>query len=249
MEKQLNVHFIVHEYFEGPGALLTWVNGNNYKASYSRVYLQEPLPHDAQDIDVLVVLGGPQSPATTTTECRHFNKEHETHFIKQCIDANKAVIGVCLGAQLIGEALGAAFANSPHREVGYYPIHLTPEGRNNAKLTHFSTQEIVGHWHNDMPGLTTKSKVLATSQGCPRQIVEYSPLVYGFQCHLEFTHETLAPLIENAITDITQANVDDYVQQPEQIMAHEHQSMNHLITRFMDKLVEAYQRTNKRLER
>jgi len=37
----------------------------------------------------------------------------------------------------------------------------------------------VGHWHNDMPGLTAECMVLATSEKCPRQIVEYGPVVYG----------------------------------------------------------------------
>ncbi|MCE2572956.1 glutamine amidotransferase-related protein [Motilimonas eburnea] len=240
MVQKLNVHFIVHEYFEGPGAFLLWANSKDYRVSYSRVYLQEPLPLDADQIDILIVLGGPQSPATTLSECAYFDKQKETALIKQCIEADKIVLGVCLGAQLIGEALGAQFEHSPHREVGYFSINLTPEGRQNSKLAHFATQEVVGHWHNDMPGLTPDSKILATSEGCPRQIVQYQDRVYGFQCHLEFTHDTLSHLIENALGDITQAKADDYVQTPQTIMGHDHREMNALLMGFLDHLVIDY---------
>ncbi len=49
---------------------------------------------------------------------------------KKCIEANKAIIGVCLGAQLIGEALGAPYEHSPEKEIGSFPITLTEEGKN-----------------------------------------------------------------------------------------------------------------------
>jgi len=57
------------------------------------------------DIELLIVTGGAQSPATTTAECPHFNAAAEKAFIAQCVNAGKAVVGVYLGAQLIGKAL------------------------------------------------------------------------------------------------------------------------------------------------
>ncbi|WP_083757728.1 glutamine amidotransferase-related protein [Tolumonas auensis] len=116
--------------------------------------------------------------------------------IIRSISAGKAVIGVCLGAQLIGEALGAKFQHSPEKEIGYFPIILTAEGRHDPLLQHFKHTELVGHWYNDMPGLLPSSRVLAESQGCPRQIVKFMDLVYGLQCHLEFTPHSIAELVE-----------------------------------------------------
>ena len=46
-----------------------------------------------------------------------------------------------------------------------------------------------------MPGLTYNAVVLATSQGCPRQIVRFSPKHYAFQAHLEFDTEAVNLLI------------------------------------------------------
>ncbi|MGG2091426.1 hypothetical protein AB1283_01510 [Bacillus sp. S13(2024)] len=122
----------------------------------------------------------------------------EISVIKKCIESNKAIIGVCLGAQLIGEALGTPYEHSPEKEIGTFPITLTEEGKTNELFSHFATTSTVGHWHNDMPGLTKNSKVLAFSEGCARQIVEYSELVYGFQCHMEFTPELIELLIEHS---------------------------------------------------
>lgn len=236
----MKVHFIIHEAYEGPGAFLTWVKDWNYVASSSKVYLGESLPSDYKFIDILIVLGGPQCPETTEQACHYFRVNEEIAFIRGCIENGKAVIGVCLGAQLIGEALGAKFEKSPNKEIGYFPIELTDYGVENPKFTHFSSNEMVGHWHNDMPGLTWQSKVVARSVGCPRQIVEYSNLVYGFQCHLEFTSESITELIESSDDEFDDIDSHYYIQKPEYIIANSSLQMNLLLFEFMDKLVLAY---------
>jgi len=236
----MKVHFIIHEKYEGPGEFLNWVEEHGFVSSSTNIYLGETLPLETDLIDLLIVLGGPQCPATTVEQCHYFSADEEAAFIRACIENGKAVIGVCLGAQLIGEALGAKFEQSPHKEIGYFPIELTEIGRQHEKLCHFNAKEIVGHWHNDMPGLTPASKVLATSVGCPRQIVEYSPLVYGFQCHLEFTTDSIAELIEVSGDEFTAIEHYSYVQEPENIVANSSSAMNALLFEFMNKLVLSY---------
>jgi GMP synthase (glutamine-hydrolysing) len=187
----------------------------------------------------LIILGGPQCPETTEQECHYFKVDEEVSFIKTSIKSGKAVVGVCLGSQLIGEALGAMFEKSLNREIGYFPIELTDYAVEHAKFSHFN-HKLVGHWHNDMPGLTSSSKVLATSAGCPRQIVEYSNIVYGFQCHLEFTPESIAELITNSSDDFANMTQHNYIERPEQIVAGNSLSMNRFLFKFMDNLVVAY---------
>ncbi|MDG2512957.1 hypothetical protein P7B04_09645 [Sphingobium yanoikuyae] len=80
---------------------------------------------------MLIVMGGPQSPATTTDECPHFDAAAERGLIARFVEAGKPVVGICLGSQLIGEALGAAHGHSPEKKIGKFPISLTPEGRAN----------------------------------------------------------------------------------------------------------------------
>jgi GMP synthase (glutamine-hydrolysing) len=130
------------------------------------VFMPTSLPQSVEGIDLLVVFGGPQSPKTTTDECPHFNAAAERALISKCVTAGRAVVGICLGSQLVGEALGAKHDKSPEKEIGTFPIILTAEGKANDKFSDFGDTLDVGHWHNDMPGLTKDATIIAYSQGC-----------------------------------------------------------------------------------
>ncbi|KAI9159140.1 putative glutamine amidotransferase-like protein YfeJ [Paramyrothecium foliicola] len=214
----MHVHFIVHESFEAPGAYRIWAETRGYITTYSRLYLGEFLPLTTDSIDVLA----------------------EKKFILGCIDAGKAVVGICLGAQLVGGALGASWDKSPEKEIGNFPITLTPAGKSNKKFEHFGSTLQVGHWHNDMPGLTATAKVIASSAGCPRQIVEYTELVYGFQCHMEFTSEVIEALIEETNDELPTLKDHKFVQQPPVLRTNNYVEMNQKLLVFLDGLVDSY---------
>nr|WP_321487594.1 type 1 glutamine amidotransferase [uncultured Draconibacterium sp.] len=238
----MNVHFIQHETFEAPGAFLEWAKQKNYTSTFSKVYENQPLPQKTDDIDLLIVMGGPQSPNTTQEECPHFNAKAEMTLIQKCIQAGKAVVGVCLGAQLIGQALGAEVEHSPEKEIGVFPIHLTEYGLKDEKINHFGSTLPVGHWHSDMPGLTTNCNILATSIGCPRQIVAYSGLVYGFQCHMELTLEVVDLLIAEELDFLSNNTTYKFVQKPDAIRGYDYSEMNDKLFSFLDKLANEYTR-------
>lgn len=234
------IHIIQHEVFEAPGAFLEWAKEKNHTISFSKVYENQPLPASAQNIDMLIVLGGPQSPDTSTAECPHFDAKAEIEVIKKCVDSHKIVVGVCLGSQLISIAMGAKFAHSPEKEIGVFPIRLTEEGLRDELINHFGTTLNVGHWHNDMPGLTTESKLLATSQGCPRQIVSYTPLVYGFQCHLELTKQVVELLVVSDAEILSNNANYRFVQSADDILKYDYDNMNEKLCKFLDKLTHRY---------
>ncbi|MDW3026382.1 type 1 glutamine amidotransferase [Acinetobacter baumannii] len=236
----MRIHFVVHEEFEAPGAYEIWAKQNQFDLSYSRVYLGDQLPQSMEDIDFLIVMGGPQDPSTTLEECSHFDAEAEKSLIRKAIHANKVVIGVCLGSQLIGEALGAHYEHSPEREIGKFPIKLTQYGLSHPKFQHFGAVLDVGHWHNDMPGLTPDAKILAYSEGCPRQIIEYSNLVYGFQCHMELTPDVVELLIQNSEKELSVAHEYKFVDNPEILRKHNYSEMNEKLFIFLDILKQEY---------
>lgn len=236
----MHMHFVIHEAFEAPGAFETWASDRGHSTGYSRVYAQGALPMSVNGIDLLVVLGGPQSPSTTTAECPHFDAVAEKALIAKAISAGKAVVGVCLGAQLIGEALGAPCERSPNKEIGKFPITLTKEGLGNHKFAHFGRSLEVGHWHNDMPGLTPDATLMAYSEGCPRQIVEYSKLVYGFQCHMEFNRDVVELLIAHSEGELATLVDHKYVQQPDVLRQNDYLQMNETLFAFLDKLAHEY---------
>lgn len=242
----MHIHFVVHESFEAPGAYETWAASRSHSVGYSRVYLGEPLPASLDGLDMLVVMGGPQSPATTLAECPHFDSKAEHALIAKAIAAGKAVVGVCLGSQLIGEALGAPHEHSPEKEIGKFPIRLTPAGLAHDKFAAFGPTLEVGHWHSDMPGLTPDAVVIAQSDGCPRQIVAYGKLAYGFQCHMEFTPEVVELLIAASATELAALTTHRFVQQPAALRRNDYTAMNEKLFAFLDKLVAEYEATRRK---
>ncbi|WP_324724435.1 type 1 glutamine amidotransferase [Lelliottia sp. JS-SCA-14] len=236
----MHVHFIVHEDFEAPGAYETWARNHGHDVTFTRVYAGDTLPKDVKVIDFLIVMGGPQSPETKQEDCTHFDSKNEQSLINSAVKTGKVVIGICLGSQLIGEALGAPFANSPEKEIGKFPITLTEDGRKDEMFSHFPKTLEVGHWHNDMPGLTPDAKIIAYSEGCPRQIVSYSDRVFGFQCHMELTLDLVELLIANSETDLICAADFRFVNTPEELRAHDYGEMNQVLFGFLDKLEASY---------
>lgn len=232
----MHIHFIIHEHFEAPGAYEIWGKSRGCSLSYTRVYQGDPLPEELGHTDLLIIMGGPQSPATTREECPWFDAQAEKALISRAIEEGKTVIGVCLGSQLIGEALGAAFCHSPEKEIGKFPVRLTDAGKANPLFEGFGSVLNVGHWHNDMPGLTPQAKVLAYSEGCPRQIVQYSERVYGFQCHMELTPEVVELLIEHSQSDLRRAGEFRFVETAEKLRSHDYREMNQVLFSFLDKL-------------
>ena len=232
----MHIHFIIHEHFEAPGAYEIWGKSRGHTLSYTRVYQGDSLPEELGNTDLLIIMGGPQSPATTREECPWFDAQAEKALISRAIEAGKTVIGVCLGSQLIGEALGAAFCHSPEKEIGKFPVRLTDAGKANPLFEGFGSVLNVGHWHNDMPGLTPQAKVLAYSEGCPRQIVQYSERVYGFQCHMELTPEVVELLIEHSQNDLRRAGEFRFVETAEKLRSHDYREMNQVLFSFLDKL-------------
>jgi GMP synthase (glutamine-hydrolysing) len=121
--------------------------------------------------------------------------------IQSAIKKDVYVFGFCLGAQLVGAAYGATTERSPNKEIGVYPVTFTEDGCKDPLLEGLPQPLPVIHWHNDMPGLTAESTLLAYSDGCPRQMVRYAPTVYGFQCHLEIAIEGIRKLIASIYED------------------------------------------------
>ena len=235
----MKVHFIQQDSWVLPGEYLAWAERHGYDVAVTKCWEYETVPESAE-ADLLVVLGGCQCPATTKEECGYFDAEREKALIRSYVEAGKMVVGVCLGAQLLGEALGASYAHSPEREIGPVKARLTPEGKNDPFFASFGDVFLAGEWHNDMPGLTEDSVIIAESDGCPRQIVRYGKYVYGFQTHMEFTHEIVAAGIEDAGGRLNCTG--RFVQTEEQLLAFDYSKMNALLSSFLDAMVEEYRR-------
>ena len=115
---------------------------------------------------------------------------------------------------------------------------MTSQGLADKHFKHFGSELLVGHWHGDMPGLTDEAVILATSQGCPRQIVRFSPKHYAFQVHLEFDLEAIDLLVAADSEErlIEQHQTLSFVQSPEELRGNDYSEMNAKLHNFLDSL-------------
>jgi len=189
---------IFHASFEKLGYIEIWANKNNHIIRKVNPYRGETLPK-IDDFDFLIIMGGPQS--TLQIENAPYLLD-EIEFIKEAIQMDKRVLGICLGAQLVAEALGAKTEISPHHEVGMYLVELLDDSRSDPVFRHFPSKFEAMHWHHDMPGLPEEAALLARSEGCPRQAFRYGDRVYGLQFHFEMTEILLTGMVENCLGDL-----------------------------------------------
>ena len=236
----MNIHFILHETFEVPGAYLKWAQERGHNVTSTKVYEEEKLPETVDGIDFLIVMGGPQSPDENRQAFPYYDPKAEIALIQKAIDADIYIVGVCLGAQLLSVAYGGKYEHSPEREIGVFPINLTEAGLADDHIKDFGSTLDTGHWHGDMPGLSDNAVVMATSKGCPRQIVRFSPKHYAFQAHLEFDPESIDLLIAaDGEEHLRQQNQElPFVQTPEQLRANDYCQMNKKLFAFLDSLTQ-----------
>ncbi len=231
--ESMKIVCITHADFETPGVIQDWAAQHNHQFSIYKPYKGQSCK-DVRDFDFLIIMGGPQSACELDKDPYLYD---EIALIKYAIAENKLILGFCLGAQLIGQAYGAAAARSPEKEVGVLPIDLTQEGKTDPVFANvFATFDVI-HWHNDMPGLTADAQILATSAGCPRQIIKYDKHVYGFQCHMEITKEGIATMIEACPDDLKPSK---YTQTVQQLFAHDYDSINRGMIKILDRLISLY---------
>lgn len=107
-------------------------------------------------------------------------------------------------------------------------------------FSHLAKTLEVCHWHNDMPGLNPEAKIIAYSEGCPRQIVLYSDRVFGFQCHMEFKLEVVERLIAHSEKDLNRAAEYRFVNSSEELRSHDYSEINQVLFGFLDKLEAQY---------
>ena len=150
--------------------------------SVTRLFEETALP-DPADIDLLVIMGGPMS---VNDEADYSWLVAEKQFIRSAIENDKAVIGICLGAQLIASAMDAAVYPNKEKEIGWFPITGT-QPDNAEELFAFPQELSVFHWHGETFDLPDGAMRLARSDACHNQAFQLGSRVIGMQFHLETT--------------------------------------------------------------
>lgn len=226
----MRAHYLQHVPFEGLGSIEPWLESAGYEVTGTRFFESADLP-DAKAIDLLVIMGGPMSVAD---EDKFPWLVSEQQFIRKVIKSGKAVLGICLGAQLIASAMGARVFRNPLKEIGWFPIHAVDSS--DGPGFRFPPSETVFHWHGETFELPPGATRLAKSEGCENQAFQFGKSVIGLQFHLETTPESARRIISHCRDELVPSK---YVQTEEDMLSvsqERYESINQLMASVLNYL-------------
>lgn len=141
----------------------------------------------------LIILGGPMNSDQIE---KYPNLVTETEMIREAVDRDMSVLGICLGAQLLAKALGGSVTRNRVPEIGWHHVQLTDAGAREPILAAFDPSQEVFQWHEDGIILPPGAVCLAGSVVSPVQAFRFGDHAFGFQFHLEASRK----LIERWLT-------------------------------------------------
>ncbi len=186
--KTVAVTALRHVAFEDLGILEELFAARGWTVSYVEAPVADWATFDPLAPDLLVVLGG---PIGVYEENIYPFLTIEIAALRARLEAGKPTLGLCLGAQLIAKALGAAVYPGPEKEIGWKPLLLTGAGLG-GPVRHLAAEHtFMFHWHGDTFDLPKDAVLLAGTEVCPHQIFSWGEAALAFQCHPEVRAQDL----------------------------------------------------------
>lgn len=180
--------FIKHVEIEGPETLGPFFAAKGFRLMTANLHDGDGLPADPHGLDAVIPLGGPMN--VYEEDAYPFLRE-ENVFLKKVLAARVPVLGICLGAQLLCKAAGGKVVSSPRKEIGWFTVDLTKEGKKDPLFQGLPDPLEVYQWHGDMCEPSQGVATLASSPDCPVQAIRVGTNAYGFQFHAEITDKSI----------------------------------------------------------
>ncbi len=147
----------------------------------------ESLPKN--NFSMIVILGAPES---VNDDLPYLIEEQK--LIKNSVEKNIPVLGICLGSQLIAKTFGASVYRGPKTEIGFY--HDLKIANNSELFSGMTNPFTVFHWHGDTFDLPVDAVRLTSSEYYPNQAFQYKSAI-GLQFHLEVNEEMVNLWLDN----------------------------------------------------
>lgn len=124
--------------------------------------------------------------------------KEEKALVRSAIESERAVLGICLGAQMIASAMGARVYRGSEREIGWFPVRRVTASGAGALFPEVFTPL---HWHGETFDLPAGAIRLAETDAVPNQAFQLGSAI-GLQFHLEATPESVRQLVDTAAHEI-----------------------------------------------
>ncbi|MBP5246374.1 MAG: type 1 glutamine amidotransferase [Fibrobacter sp.] len=200
----METYIFQHVDFEGPGEILPYLESKGHRVHVVKLFDGEPVPNSTL-VDFAVFMGGPMS---VLDEDKYPYMADEKQLCRELFAAEKPVLGICLGAQILANAFFAPIHKNPEKEIGFFPVTF----ENGFSVNAF-------HWHGESFEVPEFAMPLAYSEACQNQGFKIGRAV-GLQFHLETNEATLKSLLQNCAEEHATALAagEKYVQSKEQIL-------------------------------
>lgn len=199
MKSHLRVHYFQHIAGEGFGSCYNFLKAHKAKITATEFFALpvdlplelEALPH-VDEVDLLIIMGGTMS---VNDEANYPWLKLEKRWLRRYLASGKPAIGLCLGGQLIANALGAAVSRNQYQELGWMDVGRASHIPENC----FQIPEKINimQWHSETFEIPRGGIRLAENEVCRNQLYQIGRNVLGFQFHPEMTPHALQLLIEN----------------------------------------------------
>lgn len=190
-----------HTEEEQPGTLLEWLESRGLPHKVHHVYRDEQIP---TGFDWLVILGGPMN---VDEEHKHPWLKSEKRYLRHWLDEKKPVLGICLGGQLLAQALGARVVKNDRREIGFHPVHRTASSH--PAFSRWPETLHVFQWHEDKFELPAGCQALLTNEVAPYQAFALDHRTVGLQFHPESTPEWIRDNFKGLVIRPGETHVQD----------------------------------------
>jgi GMP synthase-like glutamine amidotransferase len=175
----LPIVIVQNDEFDPPGLLSDSLAERDIPAELVEVFQGAPIP-DLGEVSGLVLLGGHMS---AYEEQAYSFLVEEKELVRAAVREGVPVLGICLGCQIVADALGGQAYRVEPQEVGLIDINLTEAGSSDPGLA--GVEGPFASWHHDSWDLPPGGTLLADSDLYPQAFRFGSAL--GVQFHPELT--------------------------------------------------------------
>jgi GMP synthase-like glutamine amidotransferase len=205
------VHSLEHVHFEDTAGLSQLLKQSGYGFNKSALYNGDSLP-SVDSFELLLIMGGSMG---VYDEDKFGWLKPEKIFIEKCIAAGKKIIGICLGAQLLADVLGARVYKNKYKEIGWHNVKLTEESGRSMIFKDFPGEFVPFHWHGDTFDIPSGCIKTAESEACPNQAFVFEDRIIALQFHLESTDKSINNIIKHSADELIDA---PYIQKTDEIL-------------------------------